>query len=104
MTAKRCVLIALTLGIVFATPLLAQTTGRIDGRVTGSDGRGQGGVSVVVHETKDATITDATGYYSFAKIAPGTYTVIFAQGQNSLTETGVVVTAGATAEVALTVD
>jgi TonB-linked SusC/RagA family outer membrane protein len=51
---------------------------RISGRVTGADGKGLSGISVLIHNTTTGTITDAQGNYSFdANVKPGTYQIDF---------------------------
>lgn len=51
---------------------------RVSGRVTGPDGNGLTGISVVVKNTTYGTSTDASGNYSFsADLKPGTYPVEF---------------------------
>ena len=77
--------------------------GRIDGRVVDSDGRGQGGVRVGIEDTGRSTLSGGDGAYSFSGVPPGTYNLTFALGENSLSEKGIVVTPGQTANVDVTV-
>lgn len=63
----------------------ALASGRIEGRVTRQDGSGLGGVTVVVNETRTATLTDPEGRFVFANVGPGTFSVTFLLGANTLT-------------------
>lgn len=75
----------------------AEDPGRIQGQVTKA-GKPVDGVDVVVKEPSLSTITDKNGAYSFDRIPPGKYTLIFTQGANSITKEDRVVTAGATTQ------
>jgi iron complex outermembrane receptor protein len=50
-------------------------TGRIQGKVTTSDGQPARFVNVVLKGTRKGTITDSTGHYQIAAVKPGSYTV-----------------------------
>ena len=82
----------------------AVSPGRVGGRVTDIDGRGHPGVIVAIEGTPRTQLTDAEGAYAFSAVPPGTYTILFSMGENTLSETGVVVTPGQTADVSTTVD
>jgi outer membrane receptor for ferrienterochelin and colicins len=82
----------------------AQSTGRITGRTLRPGGGGAGGVVVTIVELGTATMTDARGAYSFEAVPPGTYSVIFSAGPDSITQTGVVVSAGQTTVVNRTLE
>lgn len=84
----RASLVVLTL-VLLVAPALA--SGRIEGRVTRSDGSGVGGVSVVVNEIRATTVTDAEGRFVFADVGPGTFSVTFLLGENAVTAQGVTV-------------
>lgn len=79
---------------------------RVSGRVTGPDGNGLNGISVVVKNTAFGTSTDASGNFSFsADIKPGTYPVEFSGiGFKTRTEQLSVSGAEATVNVQLTED
>jgi outer membrane receptor protein involved in Fe transport len=53
--------------------------------VTGPDGAGLSGVSVLINETSASTLTDASGNFTFDNVPPGTFSVTFALGINVLT-------------------
>ena len=97
-----CALVCLVLG----TPgsVTAQDTGRLDGQLTNGEGRGVGGVTVQIVELQIADITNMDGRYVFSAIRPGSYTVIFSLGDNSLTRSDVRVEAGASTTVDTSVD
>lgn len=78
--------------------------GRIEGQVSRADGRGVGGVTVVVSELSLSAITGADGAFAFSGVPPGTYTVSFALGDRADGMSGVVVEAGKTARADKTVD
>ncbi len=70
----------LTLGLVLALPVAAQTTGRIDGRVVdAADGSSLPGVTITITSTdlqgQRSTVSDADGQFRFLGLPPGTYTV-----------------------------
>lgn len=79
---------------------------RISGRVTGPDGNGLTGISVVVKNTTYGASTDASGNYSFsADLKPGTYPVEFSGiGFKTKTEQLSVSGSEATVNVQLTED
>jgi TonB-linked SusC/RagA family outer membrane protein len=79
---------------------------RISGRVTGPDGNGLTGISVVVKNTTYGASTDANGNYSFsADLKPGTYPVEFSGiGFKTKTEQLSVSGSEATVNVQLTED
>ena len=71
----------------------AQGVGRIEGRVTGKNGRGIGGVSVVINEISAAELTDSKGNFAFPRVPPGTYSLTFTLRNQADTESGVPVLA-----------
>lgn len=104
MVGKRITRIAVAALFLGAVPLLAQGSGRIQGRVARTDGTGLGGVTVVVSESGAVQITSADGSYNFEGVAAGSYTLSFGLGDYSTTELGVVVEGGGTATVDKSVD
>ena len=89
---------------VLAASLPAQTSGSIDGRVARGDGRGLGGVTVVVSELGLVDITGDNGDFELARVPAGTYTLSFTLGDNTDSESGVEVPASGSARVDKTVD
>lgn len=102
MDFKR-VVVALAVGLCLLPLSAAAQTGGIEGALTRQDGSGIGGAAVVINETGAATITGRGGQFSFASVAPGTYTLSFTLGDNQETVTGVEVTAGEETRVEQTV-
>ncbi|MFU8813463.1 MAG: carboxypeptidase-like regulatory domain-containing protein, partial [Balneolaceae bacterium] len=74
---KKTVLI-LILSLFFAADLLAQSSGRITGRVTEA-GTGEEliGVNVVIQGTTRGANTDLNGNYRILNVPPGNYTLEF---------------------------
>ncbi|HEX9945787.1 MAG TPA: TonB-dependent receptor [Thermoanaerobaculia bacterium] len=103
MHGKRIFVIALGLLLLTAGLALSQDSGRIEGKVTREDGTGLGGVSVRINELDQTVLTDSTGAYAI-DVPAGTYTLTFSLGDNTLTETGVTVAAGAAQTVDKSVD
>ena len=99
-------LLALVFLALFAAPAAAQQ-GSIAGTVTSlSDGSGVAAVQVQVLRQDGSVVatqlTGSGGAYRIVGISPGTYSVSFsATGWQNLTETGVVVSEGATSTVAV---
>lgn len=73
----------------------AEDTGHIQGQVTKA-GKAVAGVDVILQELSLSKLTDKNGVYAFNKIPAGEYTLIFTQGENSITREGISVTAGTT--------
>jgi iron complex outermembrane receptor protein len=90
--------------VASALPIAAQSSGSIEGRVTRGGGQALGGVAVVITELGEATLSNSNGVFSFSGVAPGSYTLSFALGDNSTTLEGVSVTAGASTNADLEVD
>ena len=103
MLSSALVLAVAFLGTASATRA-QQENGRIEGRLVRNDGRGIPGASVVLHNTGAADLTGTNGEFSIASLVPGTYSLTLALGKNTLTLSGVVVTAGATTTLEETVD
>ncbi|MFC2167300.1 TonB-dependent receptor [Acidobacteriota bacterium] len=91
--------------IVFLIPIFsqAQDNGRIQGQVKKA-GRSLGGVDVILVELSLSELTDKDGVYLFTGIPPGTYTLIFAQGDNYLTKEDIFVTPDTTTKLDVDVD
>src|SRR3954451_6664081 len=67
--------------ILATTPLFAQQTGALHGRVTASDGSALPGVTVEAKSNvlpqPRVTVTDANGDYRLPQLQPGAYTLTF---------------------------
>jgi len=63
------------LALAAAGGLAAQTSGKIQGTVTGPDGQVLSGAQVFVVGTAFGAATDAKGYYFINNVPPGTYTL-----------------------------
>jgi protocatechuate 3,4-dioxygenase beta subunit len=65
--------------LLMATPLVAQTAGRIQGTVTDNTGAPVPGVAVSASSPSlqgvQSTASDAKGEFRFASVPPGTYAV-----------------------------
>lgn len=88
--------------LLTATSLFA-ATGRLQGRITRSDGTGIGGVIVQIVELSRVELTDSDGNFRFDAVPAGTYTVSMVAADNAATE-NVTVTAGETARLDKQVD
>ncbi len=73
--------------MVLTTAVSAQT-GSITGKVIGPQGAIQG-VTVVVNETGDTTVTDIEGYFQLSNLPEGIYNLTLALGENIKTVTNV---------------
>ncbi len=104
MDGKRIFVVALALLLLVAGLALAQETGRIEGKVTRPDGTALGGVSVRIDELDQEATTNSEGAYEIAGVPPGTYAVTFSLSENSATDSGVEVSAGATRTLDKSVD
>ncbi len=80
---------------VAAAGLSAQT-GDLSGAVTGADGLGIPGVTVVINEAGMAGITGGDGSYEINNVPEGTYSLTYTLGSRVSTTEGVEVTAGET--------
>lgn len=90
-----------------AASVAAQTApgpGRLEGVVVREDGSGVGGVLVLIEESGQSELTDATGKYAFARLAPATYTVVKTLGPQSVRQSGVVVNPRTTTTLRTVVD
>src|SRR5437867_5643462 len=81
-------------------PAWAQATAELNGRVTDESGAVLPGVTVTVTQTDTAmtrtAITDATGRYVLANLAPGPYRLeVSLQGFRTYIQTGIVLQVGA---------
>ena len=81
--------------LVCAVPALAQN-GEIEGRVEREDGRGVGGVTVIVSELGTVEITGSDGRFAFRGVPAGTYNLSFTLGDNATSKTVEVAAAGTT--------
>jgi hypothetical protein len=66
-------------------PAAARADGRIEGRVTTTDGTGLGGVTVAIDGTTTSMLTDSEGRFAFRDVHPGTFSITFALGTKTLT-------------------
>lgn len=103
MQRRRISFLTLLVFLCSTSIAIAQATGGIAGRVTTEAGNPAAGVVVTLVELSQATITDASGRYSFTPVPPGTYTVSFTAGESAANES-VTVLAGQTATLNRTVD
>ncbi len=91
------------LALLCAAPAVAQGNGQIEGTVTKEDGKGVGGVTVVVSELGLVEITNTDGSFRFGGVPAGTYNLSFSLGDNATSES-VEVAADSTATVDKAVD
>ena len=89
--------------LLIAAPSWAQSTGAINGSVERENGKGIGGVTVVLSEMGRVEITDGNGNFRFASVPAGSYTLNFSLGANA-DSTTVEVAAGPVTNVEQTVD
>lgn len=88
--------------VLVCTTALAQSSGRVAGRVTRTNGEPIGGVVVVINEAGAATTTDGNGAFILS-VPPGSYTVSFTAGERVENES-VTVTSGTTTQLDKSVD
>ncbi len=106
-TSRRSKLLIWLLTSVFLSASMAlgqAASGRVEGRVTTSEGLGIGGVTVALEGASAPRTTDASGHYAFVGVTPGSHAVTFSLGESSHVEEGVEVVAGATTTRDVTVD
>ncbi len=102
MRARR---LALLVGVAMLVSTVALAApGSLEGKVLNQDRSGVGGVTVVVQELGEATLTDNNGAFAFRGIPAGTYSVVFTLGDDTITELDVAVSDGATTALEMTVD
>ena len=101
MKGSRFLAIA-ALVLICAVPALAQD-GSIDGMIERDNGKGIGGVTVVLSELGQVEITNDDGSFRFPGVPAGEYNLAFSLGDNA-DSTTVTVTAGAAADVKQIVD
>ncbi|MEO1021792.1 MAG: TonB-dependent receptor [Bacteroidota bacterium] len=63
--------------LLFSASLLAQSKGKIDGKVTDESGEPLPGVQVFIDGTTRGTLSEGDGYYSIINVTPGEYTLVF---------------------------
>ena len=96
---KGSVVLAL---LMLAMPALAQTTGRIDGKVTDDKGGALPGVTVTINSSalqgERLQVTDSTGAFRFLALPPGQYSLrAQLEGFGIIEQTGIGVSLGRTA-------
>jgi outer membrane receptor protein involved in Fe transport len=90
-----------------AGSVAAQTapgSGRLEGVVVRQDGSGVGGVLVLIEQSGQRELTDATGKYAFGRLVPATYTVVTTLGPHSVRQSEVVINARTTTTLRTVVD
>ena len=102
MKRRALVLLVACSLVLFALPLAAQQSGRVEGTVTRADGESLPGVAVVIAGV-GAEVTDADGRFAFDGVPAGTQTVSFSLGGDAENQE-VSVTAGETTTADLQVD
>jgi outer membrane receptor for ferrienterochelin and colicins len=81
--------LAVLLAAAAASPVSAD--GRLEGRVTRSDGSALSGVSVLLNQLAASTLTDPFGRFVFENVPAGTFSVTLALGPHVLTVQDIVV-------------
>lgn len=74
-TALRTAAFFIIVCVVSATSAVAQSPGKISGRVTDTDGQPIIGAAVLVVEPSQGAVTDIDGYYTILNVGAGSYTV-----------------------------
>lgn len=97
------ILSLLALLLATAVPISAQDDGQIEGTVQRDNGKGIGGVTVVVNELGLVEITGNDGSFRFTGVPAGTYNLSYSLGEN-VTSSSVSVTSGQGANADQTVD
>ena len=80
--------------LLAAFPLALVAQGSLSGRVVNDQGRGMGGVTVVVNEVSMAEITGNDGRYQIGGVPAGAYSVTFSLGDNAATVEDVTIESG----------
>ncbi|MEO1087398.1 MAG: carboxypeptidase regulatory-like domain-containing protein, partial [Acidobacteriota bacterium] len=80
-------LCVVTVAALTMAPAWAQGAGSIDGKVERENGKGVGGVTVVVSELGAVEITNNDGSFNFGNVPAGSYTVNFSLGDNADSQT-----------------
>ena len=104
LSAHRSLAPIVCLALLLAGAAAGQQTGAIEGTATTPDGVGIGGVQVVLEESGTKRITDSAGRFAFGAVPPGTWSLVFSFGPDSVTEPGIVVEPGAVARVEWTAE
>lgn len=104
MVRKRILSAAVVLVSLGIASAAAQDRGQVEGRVTRQDGRGIGGVTVVIDSLGEATLTDNGGNFRLSGVPAGTYSMTFTLIDNVVTEGDVDVVAGQATRIDKEVD
>jgi Ca-activated chloride channel family protein len=98
---RRSLLAIAVLAIVVAGPhLLAQETGRIEGKITDPAGKPLEGTQVHLATTATVALSDKSGHFALERVRPGTYVLIARRiGFTSHEVRNVVVAAGKTTTI-----
>ena len=103
MNFNHAISVVIVIAVLAATVAVAEDTGRIEGRITVEDGRGHGGVAVLLQELSRATLSDNNGTFTFADVPAGTYTVVLTHRDQVLNKT-IIIVAGQTAQMEIETD
>lgn len=94
----------IALGLLLVAPA-AWGAGQITGTVINdTDGDGVGGVTVVVSESGQVTLTNSKGEFRFDNVAAGSYTLAFSLGDDATSKSDVEVTDDNTTDVQMNVN
>jgi iron complex outermembrane receptor protein len=104
MAGSRILCCILAISALALSPLAAQDSGSIQGRLARQDGTGIGGASVILDQTGESATSARDGSFRFTGLAPGTYSLSLTLGQNSESRAGIEVGAGASTTIDVTVD
>ena len=94
--------ILISLLLLAITPLVAQETGSIGGKLTDKDFNNEplAFANILIEGTTLGTTSDFDGLYEITNLEPGTYTVIYSfLGYETITKTAVVVESGQTTTI-----
>ncbi|WP_018626871.1 TonB-dependent receptor [Niabella aurantiaca] len=96
---RYCCALLFSLLFLSATPAFSQTTGNIKGKITTSDGKPAGSVSVSLQGTAKGAVANNRGQYEIRNVTPGSYVLSVSFTGLATREETVEITAGGTAVV-----